>query len=212
MPQIRVTIVEDAPIMRTTLKTIIENDPQLICVSDHDNVKDAEKQIPIVNPDIVLLDINLFGENGIEVIKTVKKIKPNIQFLMCTIFEDDDKIFDSLKAGANGYLLKKSSGEEIRDSIKTLFNGGSPMSPEIARRVVNSFKKDSDEIHNVLSTRETEILKLISNGFTYKECAEKLFISAATIRNHLHNIYEKLQVNNKTSAVNKFLRDNKTIN
>src|SRR5687768_8282236 len=133
---IRVSIVEDIAVMRSTLRSIIEADSEMLCLSEHDNVEEAQKVLPLIQPDIVLIDINLNGENGIEVIRKVKAEKPSIQFLMCTVFQDDEKIFESLKAGASGYILKKSSAQEIRDSIKSLHEGGSPMTAEIARKVV----------------------------------------------------------------------------
>jgi len=203
---IKVSVVEDVAIMRTTLKSIIDGDPELIWISEHETVDEAMHQLPFLNPDIVLMDINLNGKNGIDVIKKVKKLKPDIQFLMCTVFQDDDKIFESLKAGATGYILKKSSGNEITEAIKCLFEGGSPMSAEIARRVVQSFKTNGNNELDDLTIRETELLKLISEGLTYKECAEQLLLSPATVRNRLHHIYGKLQVKNKTEAVNKYLK------
>jgi DNA-binding NarL/FixJ family response regulator len=202
---INICIVEDIQEMSNLLKQLVEQDGDIKCLKCLNDFESAVEEIPIMNPDIVLLDINLNGKNGIEVIRSLREKFYKGQFLICTVFQDDTKIFESLKAGATGYILKRSSGAEIRQSIRDLKTGGSPMSPEIARRVVTSFlqKENSD---GVLSQREREILTLISDGKTYKDVGDKLFISPATVRNHLHNIYEKLQVKNKTEAINKFNR------
>lgn len=201
---IKLSIVEDIAIMRATLRGVIEDSSDMVIISEHETVDEAKKHLLLFNPDIVLMDINLYGNSGIEVIREVKSKKQAIQFLMCTVYEDDDKIFESLRAGATGYILKRSSPNEIRESIRSLYNGGSPMSKEIARRVVQSFSSKNQPSIDALSEREKEIMTLISNGLTYKECGDKLFISPATVRNHLHNIYEKLQVKNRTEAANKF--------
>jgi NarL family two-component system response regulator LiaR len=201
---IRISIVEDIVEMRDLLKSIIHQDHELSCISEHGGCDDAIVRIPDLDPDIVLLDINLNGESGIDIIKKIKEQNRKIQFLMCTVFQDDEKIFNSLKSGATGYILKRSSGDEIRQSIKDLYRGGSPMSPEIARRVVSSFLYKKKDGVGQLSSRESEILGLIKEGLTYKLVGEKLFISPATVRNHLHSIYEKLQVKNKTEAINKY--------
>jgi two-component system, NarL family, response regulator LiaR len=202
---INICIVEDIHEMSNLLKQLVEQDGDIKCVKCLNDLESAVEEISILKPDIVLLDINLNGKNGIEVIRSLRERSYKGQFLICTVFQDETKIFESLKAGATGYILKRSSGAEIRQSIRDLQAGGSPMSPEIARRVVTSFlhKENSD---GVLSQREKEILTLISDGMTYKDVGDNLFISPATVRNHLHNIYEKLQVKNKTEAINKFNR------
>lgn len=200
---IKVAIVEDIDEMGQLLKNLIEADKDIECRGHFKDIETALLEIPSVNPDLVLLDLNLNGKNGIELIKSLKQTGYKGQFLICTVFQDDSKIFESLKAGATGYILKRSSGQEIRQSIRDLYLGGSPMSPEIARRVVTSFMNKSD-VDTLLSQRETEIIKLIANGMTYKSVGDSLFISPATVRNHLHNIYEKLQVKNKTEAINKY--------
>jgi DNA-binding NarL/FixJ family response regulator len=204
---IKVSIVEDNAVMRSTLRKIVQEDDELVLVSEHESCEEAEIGLIKYNPDIVLMDINLFGKNSIEVIKKIKAQKQMIQFLMCTVYDDNDNIFESLKAGATGYILKRSSAKEITNSIKSLYQGGSPMSSEIARKVVTSFFNGGQSPSQMISERENEILSCISKGFTYKECADKLFISPATVRNHLHKIYEKLEVKNKTEAANKYLNN-----
>ncbi len=203
---IKVSIVEDVDVMRDTLKRVIEADTDLMCISMHETVEDAQERLPIEKPDIVLLDINLRGKSGIDVLRTVKESTPSIQFLMCTVYQDDDNIFESLKAGASGYVLKKAGGKDIRSAIIDLYNGGSPMSPEIARRVVSFFSKRTNKLQS-LTERELKILEHISKDATYKDVAEDLDLSPATIRNHLHNIYKKLHVKNRDEAVDTYLKN-----
>ncbi len=202
---IKISIVEDVKEMRDTLIKVISDDPNLSIISVHETVEDAQLQIPVHKPEIVLLDLRLHWKSGIDVLKKVKESNPSIQFLVCTIYQDDENVFNSLKAGASGYILKKAGGEEIRNCIKELYNGGSPMSPEIARMVVNSFATNDKKLED-LSPREIEILDCISLVPTYKDAAVRLDLSPSTIRTHLHNIYAKLHVNNKTDAVNRYLR------
>ena len=198
---INVSIVEDQAEMRKALIRLIKRDPELQLCSTHESVDDALQNLPQANPEIVLMDIMLNGKNGIEVVSRIKEKYPSILFLMCTIYEDDDNVFESLKAGASGYVTKKN-GLEITSSIKELYRGGSPMSPEIARRVVSYFSQKPSKIEN-LSEREMEILDCLTRETTYKDVAAKLELSLFTIRNHLHHIYKKLHVRNKTEAINK---------
>ncbi len=200
---IKVSIVEDHPKMLKALIKIIGTDSDLLCISTHTTLEEAQEQILQYTPDIVLLDLNLKGKNGIELIHQVRETNSIIQFLICTVWEDDDHIFEALEAGALGYVLKKSEGEIIK-SIKELYNGGSPMSPEIARRVILHFSSKTNFLEK-LSSREMEILDFISKKDTYKDVAKRLNLSTATIRNHLHNIYRKLHVKGKTEAVKQFM-------
>jgi DNA-binding NarL/FixJ family response regulator len=154
------------------------------------------------------MDIQLPGMSGIECIRQIKSINPKIQFMMMTVYEDTENIFKSLEAGASGYLLKNTSPKKILEAITELQEGASPMSGEIARKVVASFQKnlpDSSEKEK-LTAREYEILELLSKGFLYKEIADQLSISVGTVKQHIHNTYEKLQVNNRTEAINKVLK------
>ena len=169
----------------------------------------AEEAMPLIieaQPDIVIMDINMPGINGIDCISNIKKDCPNTQFMIFTIYENDEKIFDALAAGANGYLLKKTPPEKIIEAIKELYNGGSPMSMPIARKVINHFKAAKAPGHENLTNKENEILILLSKGFLYKEIAAKLSISVGTVTQHIHNIYDKLHVSNKTEAINKLNR------
>lgn len=178
------------------------------------NIEDAIQRLPKLNPDVVLMDIDLGGEEtGIDCVGELKPIMTSTNFMMCTVYEEEDKIFEALKAGASGYILKKTAPAKLLESIRELNEGGSPMSSQIARKVVAAFQKkepqqaiaatNNPEI-NILSHREKEILELLSKGLMYKEIAAKLNISQETIRKHAYHIYEKLHVGNRVEAINKF--------
>ena len=162
-------------------------------------------KLPQLNPDIVIMDINLPGMSGIEFIKLIKKKITATQFMMFTVYENDEKVFEALKAGASGYLLKNTGLLQLIAALKELYNGGSPMSANIARKLVNLFQDEHiDEVPaSGLSKRENEILLLLSKGLLYKEIADQLGISVGTVRQHIHKIYEKLHVQNRTEALNK---------
>lgn len=200
---ISISIAEDLPEIRSTLERIIKADNELLLLSSSSNAEDAMPLITEAQPDIVIMDINMPGMNGIDCIRTIKDNCPATQFMIFTIYENDEKIFDALAAGASGYLLKKTPPEKIIDAIKELYNGGSPMSTPIARKVINHFKETKKTGHESLTNKENEILNLLSKGFLYKEIAAKLTISVGTVTQHIHNIYEKLHVSNKTEAINK---------
>lgn len=159
-------------------------------------------------PDIVLMDINMGKMSGIEAVRQLKQKCPSIRFMMCTVYEDDEKIFEALAAGASGYILKKTKPAELVAAIKDLFEGGAPMTSQIANRVVASFRRKEDNRDKVLleslSDREYEILELLVKGRLYKEIAATLQISPETVRKHVYNIYKKLHVNNRVEAYNKF--------
>ncbi len=200
---ISVSIAEDLPEIRSTLERIIKAEADLLLLSSSSNAEDAMPLIMDAQPDIVIMDINMPGMNGIDCIRTIKNNCPPTQFMIFTIYENDEKIFDALAAGASGYLLKKTPAEKIIDAIKELYHGGSPMSLPIARKVINYFKETKQLGHGDLTKKENEILSLLSKGFLYKEIAAKLSISVGTVTQHIHNIYEKLHVSNKTEAINK---------
>jgi DNA-binding NarL/FixJ family response regulator len=204
MADIKVAIVEDTDIIRDSLSMLVRGSEGFTLVAVYGNAEDALAELPVLSPDVVLMDIGLPGITGIECVRQLKPGNPQIQFLMCTIFEDDENIFEALKAGATGYILKKTPPVKILESLTELYNGGSPMSGQIARRVIEVMQKPKvkDEVA-LLSTREREILELLAKGFRYKEISDKLFISTATVRTHIHNIYEKLQVQSRTDALNK---------
>ncbi len=206
---ISVTIVEDNQDIRHALEQIIEMADGYSLAGSYINGEEALMQIPITKPAIVLMDINLGGINGIEVVKLLKKNMPEVLFMMCTIYEEDEKIFEALRAGASGYILKKTAPDKLLIAIKELQDGGSPMSSQIARKVVTHFQNTSIDSSlkiplGLLSTREKEILEMLSKGLLYKEIAVRVFISPQTVRKHVYHIYEKLHVSNRIEAVNAF--------
>lgn len=203
--EINVGIVEDELQIRQSLMTLINGSHGFKCVHGFENAEDAIRGIPNACLDVVLMDIHLPGKNGIECIAILKPHCPDVQFLMCTSFEDTDSVFNALKAGASGYLTKTTQPTKILDSIAEVFKGGSPMSSHIARKVVESFTRGPAQNRELqkLSEREREILGELSNGLRYKEIADKLFLSTETVRTHIRNIYEKLQVNSRTEALNR---------
>ena len=210
---IDIAIVEDNSDLGSGLRKIVESsnsEPPMRCLGVWTSGEDALKKIEAFRPQVVLMDINLPGISGIETTALVKQVLPEIQVIMVTVYRDHDKIFSALKAGASGYLLKRSSPSELRDAIRDVLTGGAPMSAEIARRVVEAFHQPSvsatDEAN--LSPRETEILELLCEGLANKEIADRLTISIETVRVHLKHVYEKLHVRSRTEAAMKF-RDSK---
>ena len=201
---ITICIIEDIIEIQKGLQNIIESDPQLRLLASFTNAEEAIETIPKLLPDVVITDINLPQKSGIDCISELKLQHPDIQFIMFTIYEDNDQVFDALKAGASGYILKNTPPDKILSSIIELYDGGSPMSPKIARKVLSTFNAVSEsQVQNLLSKREYEVLELLSKGHLYKEIADQLFISLSTVKRHLNHIYTKLQVQNKTEAVNK---------
>jgi two-component system, NarL family, response regulator LiaR len=205
-PLITVCIVEDRKDIRESLKILVNDAAECACIGAFENGEDALKEIPELQPDVVLMDIDLPGINGIECVKQLKPLCPRVQFMICTVYDEDEKIFDALAAGANSYILKRSNSDTLINSIKDLYNGGSPMSSDIARKIVNQFQNNisgkKEDFH--LTEREKEILELLAKGLTYQQTADKIFISGKTIKKHVYNIYEKLHVNSRTEAVNKY--------
>jgi DNA-binding NarL/FixJ family response regulator len=204
MNQIKVTVVEDIPELRNGLVSLLGWDNRFEAASSHNDAESAMEQIIALQPDIVIMDINLPGMNGIECIRKLKKQCPETQFIMFTIYEDDEHLFDALEAGASGYILKKASQQKILDSIEELYNGGAPMSTTIARKVINRFKEPKRMELNI-TDREKEILTLLSKGLLYKEIGNQLHITTGTVKQHIHKIYEKIHVQNRTEAINKFM-------
>jgi RNA polymerase sigma factor (sigma-70 family) len=205
---ITVSIVEDSDKLRETLTRVIERADGFSCVSNYANAEDALKDLPQIKPDVVLMDINLPGMNGVECVRQLKKIAPEIQVMMLTVYEDTENIFDALAAGASGYMLKRTAGKELLEAIEEVKRGGSPMTTHIARKVVQSFQRSAAAATQTenLSEREQQVLDLLSQGLMYKEIAEKLGISYETVHTYIRRIYEKLQVRTRTEAVAKFLR------
>jgi len=202
---IRVAIVEDLAEVRDGLSELIESDRELSFIESFENAETAVQKLPDLHADIVLMDINLPGMSGIDCIRSIKEKCPGTQFMMFTVYENDEKVFEALKAGASGYLLKNTGLVQLIESLKELHNGGSPMSANIARKLVTLFRNEQKEVSNleILSSRENEILQLLTKGLLYKEIADQLGISVSTVRQHIHHIYEKLHVQNRTEAINK---------
>jgi len=204
---INVSIVEDNNGTRESLKELLGRAPGLLCVGAHASGEEALRKIPADNPDVVLMDINLPGMRGIECVARLKAKIPKAMILMLTTYDQNDLIFESLRAGAHGYLLKNMSPGELIQAVEQVHAGGAPMSMQIARKVVNYFqqiRQPSSEVEK-LTKREQEILALLAKGFLYKEIADQLSISLSTVRAHLHAVYEKLHVHSRTEAVVKFL-------
>lgn len=208
MSKIRVGIVEDIEEIRNAVAALLLWDKDFDLVFTLSRAEDALETIPALQPDIVIMDINLPGISGIECIKQIKPECPDTQFMIFTIYENDENIFTALEAGASGYLLKKSSMPQIADALKELYAGGSPMSALIARKLVQRYHKpvNQNEDINQLTNKEKEILTLLSEGLLYKEIADRLSITPGTVKQHIHRMYEKLHVSNKTEAINKMLR------
>jgi DNA-binding NarL/FixJ family response regulator len=207
MPHIKIAIVEDLKEVRDGMVSLLTLDERFEVVASFSNAETASEELPAWEPDIVIMDINLPGMNGIHCIKKVKPLCPATQFIMFTIYEDDEKVFEALSAGASGYLLKKTPISKIGDFLVELYEGGSPMSTQIARKVINRLRgHESTSELEVLSARENEVLQQLAKGLLYKEIASQLSISPATVRQHIHNIYHKLHVQNRTEAVNKAIR------
>jgi DNA-binding NarL/FixJ family response regulator len=204
---IAISIVEDQHDMRESLAEWLGGAPGLRCVGAHASAEEALREIPRQNPDVVLMDINLTGMNGIQCVSRLKERLPKTQVLMLTTYDDGDMIFDSLRAGANGYLLKNMPREELVTAVQQVHAGGAPMSLQIARKVINHFhrsQKTSSELEQ-LTPRELDILKLLAKGYMYKEIADHLGISMSTVRTHVTAVYEKLHVQSRTEAAMKLV-------
>lgn len=203
--KINVSIVEDTDDIRNALRVLINGSKGFECIHVFADAEEALKNMSSKEIDVVLMDINLPGMDGIECMKTLKPEMPNAQFMMCTVYDDDDHIFKALRSGASGYILKRTSPAQILEAIRDLHEGGSPMSSEIARRVVDSMQKSKkrSEATEMLTARENEILDFLAKGYLYKEIAAELFISKETVKKHIHNIYDKLHVQTRTEALNK---------
>src|SRR4030095_3886652 len=206
---ISVSIIEDNDQLRTTLARVISRSEGFKCLSHFANAEDALQHLPTgERPDVVLMDINLPGMNGVDCVRHLKQQLHQVQVMMLTVYEDTENIFNALAAGASGYLLKRTKTAELLNAIKEVHAGGSPMTTHIARKVIQSFQKTgpSTQPAENLSQREQEVLECLSQGLIYKEIADKLGISYETVHTYIRRIYEKLQVRTRTEAVAKFLR------
>ena len=208
MMNIPVAIVEDNPDILRALEQIVHMAPGFELVCSCESGEDAIIKLPVYEPKVVLMDINLGGIDGIEVVRQLKVECPDMLFMMCTVYEEDEKIFEALNAGASGYIIKKTTPSKLLEAIKELFEGGAPMSSQIARKVVMAFQQKptgvTDGSLDILTKRELEILEMLASGLVYKEIAEKLCIRSETVRKHVYNVYHKLHVGNRVEAVNKF--------
>jgi DNA-binding NarL/FixJ family response regulator len=205
---IKVAIVEDNEALRKSLENLFNNTEGMKCVLSLNNLLNVVSEVGKYQPEVILMDIGLPHISGIEGVHTVKSVYPKMQVLMFTVFEDDENIFEAIRSGASGYILKKTPPEEIVAAVKDLYQGGAPMSASIARKVIQSFQQQPvSQLQGFnLTARETEILYSLVDGLSYKKIAEKHFISISTIRTHICNIYHKLHVNSKTEAVSKVLK------
>ncbi|HEX8297264.1 MAG TPA: response regulator transcription factor [Chthoniobacteraceae bacterium] len=204
---IRISLVEDDRATRNSLLKILQSSDELICLGSYPDAETAEEKIPEEMPEVILMDINLPGRSGIECVSRLKQRHPELQILMLTTYDDSDVIFDSLRAGASGYLLKRTPVAELLEAIREVHQGGSPMSMQIARKVVSHFhnaRVPSQPEVDGLTKREHEILALLAEGLPYKQIASQLGISPSTVHGHLHTVYGKLHVQSRTEAVMRF--------
>ena len=207
MTEISICIVEDNKDIRQALEQIVSMSDGYRMAGSFPDAESALVGLPVLHPNIVLMDINLGGMSGIEVVRLLKPRYPDMLFMMCTVYEEDEQIFEALAAGANGYILKKTAPSKLLESIRELSEGGAPMSSQIARKVVAAFNRSPrvpQASLDALSNRESEILVLLAKGLLYKEIASQLNIAQETVRKHVYHIYEKLHVNNRVEAVNKY--------
>ncbi len=205
---IKVAVVDDDEGIRTSLAALIRRAPSLRLAGDYADAEAALKEIPRRPPDVVLMDINLPGLNGVECARQLKAALPQIQILMLTVYEDSESLFNSFKAGASGYLLKRTASARLLEAIHDVYAGGSPMTPQLARRVVQHFSKSSegDRAVSRLTPGEREFLDQLAQGYAYKEIADRMRISIDTVRSYVRTVYEKLHVHSRTEAVVKYLR------
>jgi DNA-binding NarL/FixJ family response regulator len=208
--EISVCIVEDSLELSESVVKYIDGTPGFRCIGAYSSAEEAILGIPRKNPKIVLMDINLPRMSGIQCVERLKEVLPGTQFLMLTVYEDSDQVFQALAAGACGYLLKSTSPVKIMEALEEVLQGGSPMSSHIARKVVQSFKSPSRTSvpGETLSQREQEVLEYLSKGWPYKQIATSMSISMDTVRTYIRRIYEKLHVNSRTDAVVKYLGQN----
>jgi DNA-binding NarL/FixJ family response regulator len=206
--QIKVAIVDDDEGIRSSLSALIRRAKDLKLTGEYANAENALKEIPRNLPDVVLMDINLPGMKGYDCVRRLKTAHPAVQFLMLTVYEDSDSLFNSLRAGASGYLLKRTASARLLEAIQDVFEGGAPMSPQLARRVVQFFSAPATQNTELakLTNAEREFLEQLSKGYAYKEIADRMGISIDTVRSYVRTVYEKLHVHSRTEAVVKYLR------
>ena len=206
--QIKVAIVDDDEGIRTSLSALLKRAAGCKLVGEYANAETALKEIPLAQPDVVLMDINLPGMKGYDCVRRLKAAHPEIQFLMLTVYEDSDSLFNSLRAGASGYLLKRTASARLLEAVRDVFAGGAPLPPQLARRVVQFFSKPAalDSGLARLTPAEREFLDQLAKGYAYKEIADRMTISIDTVRSYVRTVYEKLHVHSRTEAVVKYLQ------
>lgn len=209
MEKILVSIVEDDRKVRESLARLIHQSPGYGCVSQHASGEIALAELPKIKPQVILMDINLTGMTGIECVRKLKPMLPKTQIIMLTVYQNTEHIFEALTAGAAGYMLKQTKPDELLQAILDVHQGGSPMSSHIARKVVQSFQQAPRDGAQNLSPREAEVISLLAKGYLYKEVADAMGVTYATIHTHIRHIYEKLQVRSRTEAVIKHLGQNR---
>lgn len=208
---IKVSLVEDDSGVRTSLAKLIGSTPGFSCLSMHHTAEIAIQELPKLHPQVVLMDINLPGMSGVECVRRLKPVLPDTQFIMLTVYQNTEHVFNALAAGATGYLLKTTPPAELLAAIKDVHGGGSPMNSHIARKIVQSFQKAAPSTSTTenLSPRESEVLDLLAKGFLYKEIADQLGLTYATVHTHIRHVYEKLHVRSRTEAVAKHFTQRK---
>lgn len=205
---IRILLYEDNQDLREAMGFLLQTTPDLDLVNSFGDSLSIENHLTIYRPDVILMDIEMPGRDGLEATHIVKKINAAVQVIILTVFEEEDKLFTALRNGANGYFVKGEPPEQILEGIRIVYNGGSTMTPRLARKVFDFFKAEiNGDSDYGLSGREKEILKLLVDGFSYKEIASLLFISLDTVRTHIRHVYEKMQVKSKSQAVGKAIKD-----
>jgi len=206
--QIKVAIVDDDEGIRTSLAALIRRASSFRLTGDYPDAETALREIPRRPPDVVLMDINLPGINGVECVRQLKAAVPSLQVLMLTVYEDSESLFKSLKAGASGYLLKRTASARLLEAIRDVHEGGAPMTPQLARRVVQFFSRPGEDEPPMakLTPGEKEFLDQLAKGYAYKEIADRMKISIDTVRSYVRTVYEKLHVHSRTEAVVKYLR------
>jgi len=197
----KIIVVEDNALLRENLRILLSGEPSVESVDAFESAEDVLAELQNMRPDVILSDLDLPGMSGVELIRRVKHVYPDMDIMAFTIFEDRDTVFAAIKAGASGYILKGSSPRELLEALASLRQGGAPMSPKIARKVIRELQLSEEHHVSPLSHREGEILKSIEQGLSYKEIADRYFISPHTVHTHIKNIYEKLQVKDRSSAI-----------
>jgi two-component system NarL family response regulator len=199
----RLVIIEDDPLLLENLTLLLRGEEGITVSGSYRSAEDAMKALKHALPEVMLTDLGLPGMSGVELIKKAKEDMPSLEIMAHTVFEDRERVFSAIKAGASGYILKGSTPREIIESIHSLYKGGAPMSPKIARKIIHEFQDDNTGQQFLLTQRETEVVKRVEEGLTYKEIGERLSISTHTVHTHIKNIYEKLQAKDRNDAINK---------